>query len=501
MKYKNQLPSLFFAFLFLIMLPFQCFASTYTKVDVTLNNNSVDWDANPVNVEGNVYVPIAEMSKAIGIQGSFDIKTLVYSLKLEQNELELKLDNSIARINGKFVQMQGTMKIIDNRLMVPVKLFEQVGMLIIDKNGKILVFKPENGKIIYKVAWGDYFWKISQMFGTSISEIKTLNNLTSDSIAAGQSLIVKVVLPFSTNFDAVTGNATIKSGAGFKFSDVGYLASGTHVTVTGKEGLWFRVATLKGNGYIYNTVIKVTQNIIDTTPVSTYFQNSIQVDTSRDTLSYVDYKVFSGDTLWSVSEKMGIPVEEVARVNGLTTSSYLKINQILKIPFHTIAQKEMIGEQEGEVLDWFTEGQYVLPITKTAKVTDIQTGFSFNIERTMGSSHSDTETLTAQDTQVMKQIFGGTWNWTRRPFILEVDGRRFAVSIAGMPHAGVEGLPFLQNVSNRSDNYGYGPNYDRISGNQMDGHFDLYFLNGLRHVDNKIDPDHQKMVTIAGGLR
>jgi len=498
---RLHIHSLLIALLFLIMLTYQCFASTYNTVDVTLNNNPISWESNPINVSGTVYVPISEVTKAMGMQGSFDIKNLIYSLKFEQNEIQLKLDNSIASLNGKLIQMPGPMKIIDNRLMLPVKLFDQIGIIVVEKNGKILLFKPESGNISYKVSSGDYLWKISQMFGTSISEIKSLNGLTSDSINIGQMLIVKVRQPFKTSFDAVAGSATIKSGAGFSYSDVGYLAAGTNVMVTGKEGLWFRVTTFKGNGYIYYTVIKVTQNITDTTPVSTFFQNSIFVDTSGDTLSYIDYKVSSGDTLWSVSEKMGLPLEEVARVNGLATTSYLKIGQILKISVHTIAKKQTTGDQTGEVLDWFTEAQYILPISKKAKVTDVQSGLSFNIQRTIGSSHSDTETLTAGDTQIMKQIFGGSWNWTRRSFILEVDGRKFAVSIAGMPHAGIDGQPFLQNVSNRSDGYGYGPNYDRISGNQMDGHFDLYFLNGLRHVDNKTDPDHQKMVMLAGGLK
>jgi len=501
MNQKFRLYGFFIAALFLFFNPYQCFASTYTISEVTLNNSSISWDTKPVNVEGNVYIPISEMSKAIGMEGSFDNKALAYSLKFDQNEIQLKLDNSIASLNGKLVQMNGPIKIINNRLMMPLKFLEQVGLIIVERNGKFLVFKSDNGKIIYKVSNGDFLWKISQMFGTSISEIKTLNNLTSDSINIGQMLIVKIVQPFYTNFSAVTGSATIKKGAGFNFSDVGYLSSGTCVTVTGKNGLWYRVTTPKGNGYIYYTVIKITQDITDTTPLSTYFQNSIPVDTSGDTTSYIDYKVVSGDTLWIISEKMGVPVEEIAKINGFTVNTYLRINQILKIPVHTISKKQTTGMEAGEVLDWFSEAQYILPITKTAKVTDIQSQLSFNIQRTMGSSHSDTETLTAEDTQIMKQIFGGSWSWIRRPCILEVDGRRFAVSIAGMPHAGVDGQPFLQNVSNRSDNYGYGQNLDRISGNQMDGHFDLYFLNGLRHKDNLIDPDHQKMVMIAGGLR
>jgi hypothetical protein len=122
------------------------------------------------------------------------------------------------------------------------------------------------------------------------------------------------------------------------------------------------------------------------------------------------------------------------------------------------------------------------------------------VKRTIGASHADVEALTASDTQKMKDIFGG-WSWNRRSFLLEVDERVFAVSVSGMPHAGVDSMPFLQNVSNRSDNWGYGPNYDSIKGNGMDGHFDVYFLNCLRHTDNRIDSAHQASVLISGGLR
>jgi len=123
------------------------------------------------------------------------------------------------------------------------------------------------------------------------------------------------------------------------------------------------------------------------------------------------------------------------------------------------------------------------------------------IKRTIGANHADVETLTVQDASVMKQIFGGYWNWNRRPFILNVGGRNFAVSISGMPHGGVDGVPYLQNVGNRSDNWGYGPNYDMIPGNGMDGHFDLYFLNSKRHKDGLIDSSHQYNVLLSGGLR
>lgn len=99
------------------------------------------------------------------------------------------------------------------------------------------------------------------------------------------------------------------------------------------------------------------------------------------------------------------------------------------------------------------------------------------------------------------QSLGGSWTWNRRAFVLETNGRRPAVSVASMPHAGVDGGPFLQNVDNRSGGYGYDPNYDAISGNGMDGHFDMYFLNSQTHVDNTLDPARQYLVLLAGGLQ
>ncbi len=485
----------------LILITYPSSAKIYPNAEVVVNNQQVEWGASPVNINGEILVPLKEVSEVLGIRSSFDINQLTAVIKMDENEVGLKLDSSIAVINGKYIQLPAPFKIVENRIMVPVRLFENLGMYITVRDNKTLLFKPENGKIIYKVVSGDYLWKIGQTFQTSYTTIKTLNGLTSNDIYIGQMLVVRLTEPFQTQFDAVTGNATIESGPDFWHRDVGYLVSGTHVKVTGKNGLWYKVSTYKGDGYIYYTVLNIIQTINDATPTSTYFHNNIPVDTSGDSVLYTNYTVVSGDTLWAISEKKGIPVEELMSVNGLTWSTYLRIGQVLKIPVHTIGVKPTPGSGFGEMLDWFSQGQYVFPISKEGRLIDLETGLSFNVRRTMGASHADTETVTANDTQIMKQVFGGTWTWVRRPFILEVEGRSFAVSVSGMPHAGVDGKPFLQNVYNRSGGYGYGQNLDRISGNQMDGHFDLYFLNGLRHKDNQIDPDHQKSVLTAGGLQ
>ena len=146
---------------------------------------------------------------------------------------------------------------------------------------------------------------------------------------------------------------------------------------------------------------------------------------------------------------------------------------------------------------WFGGGNKVFSIGKVAKVYDIDTGKSFNIKRTFGVNHADCETLTKEDTRVMKEVFGGSWNWNRRAVILTVDGIKIPASIAGMPHAGLDSRPARAYVSGRSGGFGYGKNLDTIKGNGMNGHFCVHLLGSRTHATSKVEPKHQAMVRKA----
>lgn len=477
-------------------------AENYTTATVLVNNQRIG----SIVQNGIVLTPIYDLSRLAGASYSFDATSPSYlttNISLGESGITLTLDSTIATVNGKYFTMPAPMKIIGNQIYVPTKFIAQsLGLEVYtnSKTNELIVFAPVNSSIVYAVQSGDYLWKISQLFGTTIDYIRTQNKLTTDMLYVGQKLIVKPYIPTLPNISGtITTNASLRSGPSSSTTLISYLQVGFPVQIVGKNGSWYRVNTSKGSGYVSIWVTTITQDITNTKTASTYFSNKIPVDTMGDTTTYKLYTVVKGDTIWSIAEKNGIPDYELKSANGLTSSSVLNIGQQLQVPVHNIAIKP--GLNGLEMLDWFSQANYVFPILKVGKITDTATGKSFMIQRTMGASHSDTETLTVTDTQIMKEIFGGSWSWTRRPFILEIDGRKIAVSIAGMPHGGVDGVPFYQNVANRSDNYGYGPNLDRISGNGMDGHFDLYFLNCQRHVDNKIDPAHQLSVSVAGGLR
>ncbi len=459
----------------------------------------------PVVKDGVTLVPAKELAVALGGTFSYNADKMSGTIRIGENELSFKLDDSIASFDGRLITAPASMSIINDRFVVPAEFVsKQFGAQVYMNaaKGTLMIFKPIDGKIIYKVVSGDSLWKVSNLFGTTITTIKQLNNWTQDYIYVGQMLTVKNYIPNPVQIPAVTsGSATLRTGAGFDAGIVGYLAKGVSITVTGKSGDWYKVITPKGNGYIYYTVTGITQDIVDNTPRSTYFDSQIPVDTSMDSVTYNQYTVQKGDNIWSISQKFGITDYDLAAANSMTRDAALYPGQILKIPVHNIPVKPTLGPQFGEVLDWFSEAQYLFPIGKIGKLIDMDTGKSFMVKRTIGSSHSDTETLTAQDTDIMKSIFGGSWTWNRKAFILECDGRHYAVSVAGMPHAGVDGAPFLANVDNRSDGWGTGPNYDQISGNGMDGHFDMFFLNSRRHVDNQFDSGHQYDVLVAGGLQ
>lgn len=155
--------------------------------------------------------------------------------------------------------------------------------------------------------------------------------------------------------------------------------------------------------------------------------------------------------------------------------------------------------EPGEYLDWWDFVRDYFKTGTTAQVIDYWTGKTFNIKRTYGTNHADSETLTKEDTAIMKELWGGEWSWTRRPAIIVIDGKRIAASIAGMPHAGRDNAPAGAIVKNRSVGYGTGSNLDKIKGNNMDGHFDVHFLNSRTHGTNRKDPGHQKAVREAAG--
>jgi len=67
----------------------------------------------------------------------------------------------------------------------------------------------------------------------------------------------------------------------------------------------------------------------------------------------------------------------------------------------------------------------------------------------------------------------------------------------GNAHAGVDSAPANTYVKSRSGGYGAGDNLDSVKNNNMNGVFDVHFLNSKTHGTNRVDENHQKAVREA----
>ncbi|MBS3994227.1 MAG: peptidoglycan-binding protein [Alkaliphilus sp.] len=156
---------------------------------------------------------------------------------------------------------------------------------------------------------------------------------------------------------------------------------------------------------------------------------------------------------------------------------------------------------QGLYLDWFTElSKKIINRQDILVIEDVDTGKSFKVKVTAGTNHADCEALSIEDTEIMKDIWGG-FSWDRRAVLVHKDDSVIAASMTNMPHAGVESKPGGETVSNRSGGFGRGYNFDFIKNNGMDGHVDLHFKNSRTHGSNRIDDQHQNAVKLAAGLK
>ncbi|HSK68247.1 MAG TPA: peptidoglycan-binding protein, partial [Candidatus Limnocylindria bacterium] len=126
-----------------------------------------------------------------------------------------------------------------------------------------------------------------------------------------------------------------------------------------------------------------------------------------------------------------------------------------------------------ERLDWFRDGNSVLPKGTVFEVKDIVTGRTFTARRWSGANHVDAEPVSDGDGATLKAISGG-FSWRRRAVLVKVGGKVYAGSINTMPHG-----------------------TDTISGNEFKGHFCLHFYKSKTHGTDRVDQAHQDAVARA----
>lgn len=146
----------------------------------------------------------------------------------------------------------------------------------------------ESSEGTYTVVSGDNLWKIANKYGTTVSELKALNNLTSNTLSIGQILKLPVT-------DSSSGTYTVVAGDSLW-------------NIANKYGT--TVAELKELNGLTNNTLMIGQTL--KVPSNTY-------------------TVVSGDSLWSIANKYGTTVDTIKNLNNLTSNTIV-VGQELNLP-------------------------------------------------------------------------------------------------------------------------------------------------------------------------
>lgn len=167
-------------------------------------------------------------------------------------------------------------------------------------------YKAPNGLITntYVVQKGDSLYSIANKLGTTVSELKKENNLTSNTLQIGEVLRIptKEIYEGEENVYIVQKGDTLYS-----------VAMANNTTVDELK----RINNLTSNILSTGQLLKIPSALL---PESTYI-------------------VKKGDSLYSIANKYNTTVDELKRINNLT-SNILSIGQVLKLPSDKVSDVE-----------------------------------------------------------------------------------------------------------------------------------------------------------------
>ncbi|KGL39185.1 LysM peptidoglycan-binding domain-containing protein [Listeria sp. SHR_NRA_18] len=201
---------------------------------------------------------------------------------------------------------------------------------------------------------GDTLWGIAQKAGTDVDSIKKANKLTSDTIYPGQKLEVNKV----TEETKKAVNATwlnVRQGPSADNNIITSIKGGTQVTVeTTEANGWNKVVYEDGkSGYVngkYLSDITAVAPVVEAeeapstpakeevneqkteTPVAPKAEAEATQPAAEQevTANATTHKVKSGDTLWALSTKYGVSVQDLIAWNNLSSSS-IYVGQTLAV--------------------------------------------------------------------------------------------------------------------------------------------------------------------------
>ena len=258
-------------------------------------------------------------------------------------------------------------------------LAEAVTKAIVEYAGGTYI--APSGSNYYTVQSGDSLWSISKKYGITVDELKQANNLTSNLLSIGQNLLIPTKESESTTDEYIVQKGDTLYGIASKFNTtVDNLKSINNLTTDSLsigQVLKLPSTTTSTNTYTvksgdtlyaiankYNTTVDTLKSLNNLTSNTLSIGQVLKLPGSSVSTDTNTYTVKSGDTLYAIANKYNTTVNDLKTLNNLTSNT-LSIGQILKIP-NSSSDNVTYTVQKGDTLYGIAEefGTTVAELTK-----------------------------------------------------------------------------------------------------------------------------------------
>ena len=203
----------------------------------------------------------------------------------------------------------------------------------------------------YTVKSGDSLWSISKKFGITVDELKQANNLTSNLLSIGQNLYIPTKETDVTTNEYVVVKGDTLYGIASKFNTTvdnlksinnlttDALAIGQILKIPSNTTTETNTYTVKSGDTLYAIANKYNTTVDAIKALNNLSSNTLSIGQtlkipSSTTSNATTYTVKSGNTLYAIANKYNTTVDAIKNLNNLTSNT-LSIGQTLKIPNNT----------------------------------------------------------------------------------------------------------------------------------------------------------------------
>ena len=251
----------------------------------------------------------------------------------------------------------------------------------------------------YTVKKGDSLWSIANKYNTTVNELKTLNNLSSNTLSIGQKLKIpnydidendEIEIPsLPITYTVKSGDTLYKIANNYgvtvdelkEFNNLtsNLLSIGQVLKIPGINLEIPNTYVVEKGDTLYGIANKYNVSVNDIKSLNNLTSNTLSIgqvlllpgsieEDIADLLikDYDYYTVKKGDTLYSISNKYGISVDELKLLNNLTSNT-LSIGELLKVP---ISRDNIYTIKKGDTL-WSIANENNTTVDKLKEINNL----------------------------------------------------------------------------------------------------------------------------------